>query len=138
MRLFLDRNLDTSRPSAHMIPRRFCSPRLRPGSTSAQVYSGRLRSEIVNFCREPERPSFPARGPKSVHTVRLFLDSHHPVLPIFMQGPCSVSCFKVFYAVLSWWAHGRLWYCMVNRSHFQKISRGNVVYYSRQLFRECL
>jgi hypothetical protein len=39
--LFHHRNLDASRPRAHVTPRRLCSARLRPGSGPAQL---RLRS----------------------------------------------------------------------------------------------
>jgi len=86
--LFLDRNLDTSQPSS---PRDTAPPLLRllrPGSTSAQVCSGLLTHPTRNrqlLIRSLKRPPFPARDPKSVPTIHLFLDNY-PSLPIFIYG----------------------------------------------------
>lgn len=93
--LFLDRNLDTSQPSDPRDPAPPLLRRLRPGSTLAQVCSGLLTHLTRNrqlLTRSPKRPPFPARGPKSVPTVRSFPDSY-PGLPVFMRG--TFFCLQV-------------------------------------------
>jgi hypothetical protein len=93
--VFLDRNLDTSQPSGPRDPAPPLLRRLRPGSTSAQVCSGLLTHLTRNrqlLTRSPKRPPSPARGPKSVPTVRSFPDSY-PGLPVFMRG--TFFCLQV-------------------------------------------
>jgi len=97
--VFHDRNLDTSQPSGTRDPAPPLLRRLRPGSTSAQVCSGLLRSahpshqKSSTFNEEPEKAPFPSQGvpnlfPLYAHSQTVILSACLHARVLFLPSGC--------------------------------------------------